>query len=216
MKQTGKSENSKTEIIKAGIAEFSVYGSEKASLNKICRDYGISKGKFYHHFNSKEDLFCACVNYTVDHLIENIQQFKCFEELSIQENLHNYYVSRIDYWLAHPDHYNIIKLAFSNIDTNIAERIHPNTKAFNKVVFEKLLDILKYAKLPEWLDEEAYTNELANIVRVVNEGLFFPDISRIVNAIRQNQTDIAKQKRDELILLYDRFVNIILYGVLPR
>lgn len=216
MNQTGRSENSKNEIIHAGMAEFSEYGPDKASLNKICRENGISKGKFYHHFASKEELFCACIRHAIAELASDIQEFTFQEGRSFQENLHDYYVARIDYWIAHPDDYNVVKLAINNTNTDIDKEIRSSIKLYDDAVLEKLLSILQHANLPSGLAEENFSRSFANIVRVINEGLFFPDMVRIISAVRQNNPESVKRRKQELITLYDKFIDILLHGILPR
>ena len=44
-------------LIEASLNEFINYSYEKASLNRIIKNAGISKGTFYYHFKNKEDLY---------------------------------------------------------------------------------------------------------------------------------------------------------------
>ncbi len=44
-------------VINAAVAEFARNGYQKASLNIIVRDAGISKGSLYQYFRNKEELF---------------------------------------------------------------------------------------------------------------------------------------------------------------
>ncbi len=41
---------------------FAENGYEATSVSKICRAAGVSKGAFYHHFDSKQQLFLALLN----------------------------------------------------------------------------------------------------------------------------------------------------------
>jgi len=47
----------KQEVINAALKEFSEKGYKGASLNNILKNAEISKGTFYYHFKSKEDLY---------------------------------------------------------------------------------------------------------------------------------------------------------------
>lgn len=47
----------KQELIDAAIEEFGNNGYDKASLNNILKEAGISKGTFYYHFKNKEGLY---------------------------------------------------------------------------------------------------------------------------------------------------------------
>lgn len=53
-------------IINAAYEEFARYGENKASLNKILKSAGLSKGVFYHYFTDKEELFNYLMYYTVE------------------------------------------------------------------------------------------------------------------------------------------------------
>jgi AcrR family transcriptional regulator len=54
-----RSEKTHKEIMKSAVAEFSRSGYDAASVADICREAGVSKGAFYHHFPSKQKLFLA-------------------------------------------------------------------------------------------------------------------------------------------------------------
>lgn len=68
-----RSEETRTRIMEAAIKLFSKRGYNKASVDDICKEAGISKGAFYHHFKSKQALFLALLDgwlQTIDHAIE--------------------------------------------------------------------------------------------------------------------------------------------------
>lgn len=47
----------KNELIEAALDEFSIHSFQNASLNKILKNAGIGKGKFYYHFKNKKELY---------------------------------------------------------------------------------------------------------------------------------------------------------------
>ena len=51
----------KDELVEAAIDEFDQHGYAKASLNRILARAEMSKGQFYHHFDSKEALYFGLV-----------------------------------------------------------------------------------------------------------------------------------------------------------
>ena len=68
-----RSEETRIKIIEAAIKLFSNNGYNKASVDDICAEAGISKGAFYHHFKSKQELFLALLDgwlQTIDSAIE--------------------------------------------------------------------------------------------------------------------------------------------------
>ena len=59
--------------MESAIKLFSNQGFNKASVDDICAEAGISKGAFYHHFKSKQELFLALLDgwlQAIDHAIE--------------------------------------------------------------------------------------------------------------------------------------------------
>ena len=68
-----RSEETRSKIIETAIKLFSTRGFNAASVDDICKDAGISKGAFYHHFKSKQELFLALLDgwlQTIDNAIE--------------------------------------------------------------------------------------------------------------------------------------------------
>jgi len=68
-----RSEETRAHILEAAVKQFSVNGYNKASVDDICEQAGISKGAFYHHFAAKQDVFLALLDgwlQTFDHAIE--------------------------------------------------------------------------------------------------------------------------------------------------
>jgi AcrR family transcriptional regulator len=68
-----RSEETRAKIIESSIKLFSTRGFNAASVDDICRDAGVSKGAFYHHFESKQALFLALLDgwlQTIDQAIE--------------------------------------------------------------------------------------------------------------------------------------------------
>lgn len=49
-------------LMKATLAEFSQINYDNASLNRIIKAAGISKGTFYYHFKNKEELYTHLMN----------------------------------------------------------------------------------------------------------------------------------------------------------
>ena len=64
---------SKEAIITAAVAEFGRHGYEGSSLNTALNEAGISKGKIYHYFESKDQVYLACVSACFDQLMERLQ-----------------------------------------------------------------------------------------------------------------------------------------------
>ncbi len=69
--------NIRARLIKGGRKAFGIYGIRKTSLEDLARQAGISKGAFYHFFDSKEDLY-----FSVIREYEKAQHGKIYELVS--------------------------------------------------------------------------------------------------------------------------------------
>jgi AcrR family transcriptional regulator len=68
-----RSEETRARIIESAVKLFSNRGYNVASVDDICAEAGISKGAFYHHFESKQALSLALLDgwlQTIDNAIE--------------------------------------------------------------------------------------------------------------------------------------------------
>ena len=54
-----RSEETRTHLLEAALKCFAVHGYNAASIDQICSEAGVSKGAFYHHFESKQGMFMA-------------------------------------------------------------------------------------------------------------------------------------------------------------
>jgi len=57
-----KGEASRERLLKSAEACFSKTGFDAASVDNICKHANLSKGGFYHHFSSKQDLVIELLN----------------------------------------------------------------------------------------------------------------------------------------------------------
>jgi AcrR family transcriptional regulator len=68
-----RSEETRAKILASAAKLFSTRGFNAASVDDICKESGISKGAFYHHFESKQSLFLALLDgwlQVIDNAIE--------------------------------------------------------------------------------------------------------------------------------------------------
>ncbi len=61
-RQQQRSDETRAALLSAGEACFARSGYDLASVDDICRAAGVSKGAFYHHFASKQQLFLELLN----------------------------------------------------------------------------------------------------------------------------------------------------------
>ncbi len=93
-----KSFQRKDELIGAALDEFTTKRYENASLNKIIKNAGISKGTFYYHFKDKQALYIFLhesaykaemefMNSHIEEFAEDYKQKDIFEKLKLNAKI---------------------------------------------------------------------------------------------------------------------------------
>lgn len=84
-------EQKQGEILSAGAELFNELGYDGTSVDAILKRAGISKGTFYHYFESKEGLLDAIVDQLTDYIINEARSKIDNAELNAVEKLNLYY-----------------------------------------------------------------------------------------------------------------------------
>ena len=71
-----RSQETRSQIIKAALELFAKNGYEASSVADICGAAGVSKGAFYHHFPSKQVLFQQAMEEWLDSLDRQMLTFR--------------------------------------------------------------------------------------------------------------------------------------------
>ena len=142
-------------ILDVSKKEFSKYGFYEASINRIIKEAGISRGSFYQYFESKEDLFL--------YIIDN---FKSVITKLISEKLND---KKSDIFEFHLLIFDIItKNGFSGEDR---EFIVTTTSNINIKLVNHLLGFSPQKEISEELEEINKFINLDNIKYNTNEEL---------------------------------------------
>lgn len=90
-------EEKRHRILQAAANEFSEHGYEKASMNRILSNAGISKGAAYYYFDDKADLFASTLEHFANYLSNTINVESMLETLTPE----NYWSLVIELYVQH-------------------------------------------------------------------------------------------------------------------
>lgn len=210
LKREEKNKISTQQIKDAAIRLFAKHNSTDISVNELCRDNNISKGKFYHYFASKDDLLMVCASYVIDDVCADIEAVAVSPQRPLEENLRNYYASRISYWVAHTDYFVLISLILNSRDYEFKKRFRPLRAEFDAALSGKTLEILHAANVKKNISD----SELLEVMKLVYDNMFLTDMAKIVDALHAGDTAHAQKLCNDLLGLYTRLINVMLYGIL--
>ncbi len=115
-------------IIQACIEEFSTWGYEKSSTDRIIKKAGISKGGLYEYISSKKELFLFIVEHSYselyDYLKERIRADHQNFPKDILERILLVSSFAIDFYLIHPGFISLITKTQQITEKEISRQIH--------------------------------------------------------------------------------------------
>ncbi len=126
----------------SAIMEFSAKGYGASSVNAICSEKDISKGILYHYFDTKDDLFLACVRECFTLLTEFIRENMETIEGSDQYQLEQYFNVRMAFFEKYPVYQRIFCEAVITPPMHLGLQIQECRKEFdrmNEQIWEQLL-----------------------------------------------------------------------------
>lgn len=210
MKREEKNKQSFEKITDSAIKMFADNGSFDISINELCREFNISKGKFYHYFNSKEELVRVTINKIVDDLCNDIDNFEIYDTNDLENALISYYTERINYWIENPERYVVLNFLFiAPNDVRLVDFADLKSK-FDLVRSSKILEILLkcncFTDIPD--------KDILDITRVLYDNMFIRNVHNIVMAVRKGDHRLSEKLYSDLKALYTKLVHIMLYGLL--
>lgn len=210
MKQEEKNRRSRELIEVAAIHAFARQGLDNANLNQLCRENGISKGKLYHYYESKEQLIVACAQRIVDRLEADVRAFQVDPEKDIAGNLHAYYDERIRFWRTHPEAFVFIRHCQSATNSQLREQLSMESLVFSMGMKDKVLEIIHAsgARLAV-ADADMYST-----MRVMYDYLLVVYMHKVVDLYAVGDTAGADREQQALLDHYDRLIYILLHGIL--
>jgi len=136
MKQVLRSEATKNSILKAAALCFAEKGYDKTDVDEICRRANLTKGAFYHHFSSKQELFLNMLDQWVKRVAGKLD----LNELKS--------VSTLDLLLSIPEKF---EPAFEEVDKQLPIFLQLYIKAIsdedlNRIVLKSYKEFLTFFK----------------------------------------------------------------------
>lgn len=206
MKQKQKSQISKEHIMKTAIEEFGKYGFACASVNRICENGDISKGKLYHHFKGKSEIYLDAITYCYEIFAQHMRQFQVNTQDTLEENLLACYKLFSKFWYLHPEMLNLFVESRTFPPAELREEIM-QTRAhfFNQAVKEKLREIVLFHFPKDERRQQTLVNLCFTVIDYITSSIASPAIRP-----QENLEGYIDAQND----LFQSAIHIFLYGCL--
>jgi len=208
MNQDEKSRLSREKIISAAIKTFGSKPFDQASTTEMCRENGISKGRLYHHFKNKNELFLCAVERALEIIIKSYESAQNNFCADLKKNLIMIIEARSNISIENPYIPKIIWLAMQNPPPETKSEIREIVNRWhNRGMISVRKAFLKSGN-GKTLDVDLCT---AAVSMVFNHAAFNAMDKWNIDDKEQNRRIVEKNRG-----FFEKHLNIILYGVLPR
>ena len=208
MKQEQRRYVSQELILAEAIKEFGKYGYGDASVNRICEAGQISKGRLFHYYKDKDELFLTCVQACYDHLQQVQEFFRAEPEEALEQTFHRYFRLRQQHFQNHPYEALMMRVAALSSPAHLKERTDQMMDHFVDATSRVLYQILANVQpaLPH-----TYFQEAIQIFHIASYYCHF----RVGTVGWIPEQDMTAQMETNLAF-FARVVHLMLYGLLPR
>jgi AcrR family transcriptional regulator len=182
-----------TNILNAALKTFAAMGYRKASTADIATEAGISKSLLFHYFSTKIELFSYIFNYSVDLILEGLENFHHQEKEDLFEMIHRSNIIKLRIFKTHPYLYKFIYQSYYEENPEVQAIVRKRNDA---LLPDKYADTVRYmdrSKLKDGIPPE----KILQIILWVSEGF-------LQNKLVMNETD-----PDRLLKDFEDWMNIL-------
>ena len=153
MKREEKNEQSRNQILESAIREFARKSYTEASVNDICANGAISKGRLYYHFKDKDELYLECVGICFDTMAEFMAD-GMREKKNAKGIIEEYMRVRHMFFEEHPDFQNIFFFVMFQCPAHLKDRVKEREGKFQAFNRRHFYNILSHTKLRDGVGQE--------------------------------------------------------------
>ena len=164
MMQKERQERSREEIYRAALNEFGSLGYENVSMERICRQHGISKGMIYHYYSNKDELFLLCVERVFTDLKDHIERYAGdLTGQSALDAIRNFFMVRECYFQTRPKQQMIFENAMLHPPKHLTERIRQLREPVREINRKFIRRLIKKMHLRQDIDPQKAERYLESI-----------------------------------------------------
>lgn len=160
-------EEKREKILRAGLAEFAVYGYENGSTNRIVKAAGISKGSLFQYFASKEELYFFLLDRVTAEFAAAMEEGAANLPADLFQRVIGYASLEFSWYMQNPEKAGLLIGAFAKSGDELSRRIAERYEKRGQTVYDKLLGELDESRFPA--DREKTAALLNWILKGFNE-----------------------------------------------
>ncbi len=194
----------KEKIMSASLEEFSEFGFDKASTDRVSQRAKVSKGLIFHYFGSKENLYMTTMNKCINDVFEEFNNIE-FPDTDFMSKLIKMTEIKYNFFIKHPQHYKLIVNGFYDSPKKLRKKLEQRYSELKQVGFDIFVDMIKELPIRKGISVDEIVLMIMSITSIIESkyvNLFIDDTVSF-----EKFYDIVKEE-------YISLVNIVMYGIL--
>lgn len=196
---TELSEEKRENIIKVSIAEFSKYGYESSSTNRIVQNACISKGSLFKYFKNKEELFFYILDVVTQEFILNLAQNIPLLPKDVFDRIIRYSELEFTWYVKHPNEYKLITTVFTKCDSAIYQKVEAQYSLKGQDIYYKLLEDIDTSMF-KW-DKQMTVDILKWFLKGFNEDFMAHIQEQVKSDVSELQHKYVKSLSEHITIL---------------
>lgn len=194
----------KEKIMRASLEEFSEFGFDKASTDRISQRAEVSKGLIFHYFGSKDNLYMTTMNTCIDDIFDEFDNIE-FPDTDFISKLMKTMEIKYNFFIKHPMHYKLMVNGFYDSPKKLQKKLERRYSELKQIGFNIFVDMIKDLPIKKDISIDEIVSIITSITNVIE--------SKYVNLFTDDTVsfekfyDIVKEE-------YLRLINIVMYGIL--
>lgn len=139
----------KERIIRIASAEFSKFGYDNSSTNRIVKDSGISKGSLFQYFQSKEELYFYILDIVLSELLSSLKDKLDSLSEDLFQRVIEYSELEFSWYIQNPEKYKLIVTAFTKNESDICRKVDATYGLIGENIYYQLLGNID-SKMLKW------------------------------------------------------------------
>lgn len=199
------SEEKKQKIIAACLDEFSQYGYQNASTNRIVKKAEISKGLLFHYFGSKKQLYLYILDYVLAYYLKMIYQRLDGLSSDFFQRVMEIGLIKLEIGHQEPAIYKIIIDAFVNKPQELEQEINERYKKAYEANMPILLQNIDTSRFRKGIDSK----KALEIILFAMEGIS----KKYFDLFKNMSYEEIMGHMDKVIKEYQVYIEILQHGV---
>jgi AcrR family transcriptional regulator len=187
-------------ILNAAMKEFARKGYDDASTNEIVKAANIGKGRLFHYFNTKKDLFLFLFDTAMNTLKTDYLDLIDKNERDIFIRLHQATLLKIEVYRKLPWLFDFAKASLFTTSDQVREEIETKRKNMISLGFELLYSDIDLSKFKEEIDPK----KAVDLITWSIEGYGYRMMDKI-----KNLSDLSELDWDGTVKEFDEYLKIL-------